>query len=71
MHGLVERIQPFDDVEAEHREAALQWLESTDDVFRRVKQVVDGDGDSSDPCGPGRPALSEIPHEDRLLNDIR
>lgn len=40
MHGLVERIHPFDAVEAQHREAALRWLESTDDVFRRVKPAT-------------------------------
>lgn len=37
MHALVERIRPFDEVESAHRADTLHWLESTDDVFRRVK----------------------------------
>jgi 8-oxo-dGTP diphosphatase len=40
VHGLVERLRPFDGVEAGHRAEALRWLESTDDVFRRVKPAT-------------------------------
>lgn len=30
------RIEPSDDIERMHREDALNWLASTDDVFRRI-----------------------------------
>ncbi|GAA2541193.1 NUDIX hydrolase [Winogradskya consettensis] len=33
-------LQPFDDLEAEHRADTLFWLSSTDDVYRRVKPAV-------------------------------
>jgi 8-oxo-dGTP diphosphatase len=39
-HRLVERIRPFDEVERQHRDDALRWLESTDDVFRRAKPAT-------------------------------
>jgi 8-oxo-dGTP diphosphatase len=31
----VERIDPYDELEAEHRDDVLAWLSQTDDVFRR------------------------------------
>lgn len=34
---LVSQIQPCDEIEAAHRNDAIAWLKSTDDVFRRVK----------------------------------
>ncbi len=37
VHDLVSRLAPADELGAEHREAALAWLASTDDVFRRLK----------------------------------
>jgi 8-oxo-dGTP diphosphatase len=37
---LVRGIVPYDEVEAGHREEALRWLASTDDVFRRVKPAT-------------------------------
>jgi ADP-ribose pyrophosphatase YjhB (NUDIX family) len=40
VHGLVRGIDPFDDLEAEHQRDTLRWLESTDDVFRRVKPAT-------------------------------
>lgn len=40
VHELVHRIDPVDGLEAEHRQDTLRWLESTDDVFRRVKPVT-------------------------------
>jgi 8-oxo-dGTP pyrophosphatase MutT (NUDIX family) len=39
-HELVTRIQPFDETELAHRAAAISWLESTDDVFRRVRPAT-------------------------------
>ncbi|HEX7536189.1 MAG TPA: NUDIX domain-containing protein [Dermatophilaceae bacterium] len=39
-HDLVTRIQPFDETERAHRAAAICWLESTDDVFRRVRPAT-------------------------------
>lgn len=40
IHELVRSIDPFDDLEAEHQHDTLRWLESTDDVFRRVKPAT-------------------------------
>jgi 8-oxo-dGTP diphosphatase len=40
VHDLVAGIDPWDAVEVEHRAATLSWLETTDDVFRRVKPVT-------------------------------
>jgi len=34
---LVERLVPFDEVEAAHRDDALRWLSATTDIYRRVK----------------------------------
>jgi 8-oxo-dGTP pyrophosphatase MutT (NUDIX family) len=36
IHGLVDGLDPFDDLEARHRSECLSWLRETDDVFRRV-----------------------------------
>lgn len=35
--GLVAAIEPFDDMELSHLKDTLAWLESTDDIYRRVK----------------------------------
>lgn len=40
VHELVRDIEPLDELEAEHRRDALQWLESTDDIYRRIKPAV-------------------------------
>ena len=40
VHEMVSAIVPCDDVEASHRADTLAWLESTDDVFRRVKPAT-------------------------------
>jgi 8-oxo-dGTP diphosphatase len=40
VYELVERIGPVDEIERTHREDTLRWLESTDDVFRRVKPAT-------------------------------
>ncbi len=40
VHELIRCISPVDDLEAEHQLDALQWLQSTDDVFRRVKPAT-------------------------------
>lgn len=40
VHDLVTRIRPYDGLEAAQRVDALRWLESTDDVFRRVKPAT-------------------------------
>jgi 8-oxo-dGTP diphosphatase len=40
IHELVSSIDPLDELEAEHRRDTLRWLESTDDVFRRVKPAT-------------------------------
>jgi 8-oxo-dGTP diphosphatase len=40
VHQLVSAIVPYDEVEAGHRDEAVRWLESTDDVFRRVKPAT-------------------------------
>jgi 8-oxo-dGTP diphosphatase len=37
---LVASLEPFDEVEAEHRAGTLEWLGSTDDVYRRVKPAT-------------------------------
>lgn len=37
IRGLVARVAPVDAVEDGHRRQALAWLDSTGDVFRRVK----------------------------------
>src|SRR5665811_182421 len=34
---LVSQIQPADEIETAHRDDAVAWLKSTDDVFRRVE----------------------------------
>ncbi len=34
---VVDAIEPLDAVGEDHREAALRWLRSTDDVYRRAK----------------------------------
>lgn len=34
--ALVQRLVPFDPVEAQHLADALAWLASTDDIFRRI-----------------------------------
>src|ERR1700734_1457421 len=40
VHDLVAGIRPWDDLEREHREKTLTWLESTNDVFRRAKPAI-------------------------------
>lgn len=40
VHDLVSYIEPWDELEADHRADTLRWLESTDDVFRRVKPAT-------------------------------
>ncbi|MFI9505415.1 NUDIX domain-containing protein [Nocardia sp. NPDC052566] len=37
---IVREIAPFDALEREHIAETLRWLESTDDVFRRVKPAT-------------------------------
>jgi hypothetical protein len=37
IYALIDRLQPFDALEARHRFECLAWLRETDDVFRRVK----------------------------------
>jgi 8-oxo-dGTP pyrophosphatase MutT (NUDIX family) len=37
---LIRGIDPADALEAEHRKAALSWLERTDDVFRRARPAT-------------------------------
>jgi len=37
VHDIVAAITPLDDLEATHQRETLRWLESTDDVFRRVR----------------------------------
>lgn len=58
LYDLISALSPFDDLEAQHIAGTLAWLESTDDVFRRVKPAtpaqhlvsyvvpIDPDGDS-------------------------
>jgi 8-oxo-dGTP pyrophosphatase MutT (NUDIX family) len=40
VRDLVLGLVPGDDLEAEHRADSLRWLESTDDVFRRIKPAT-------------------------------
>jgi 8-oxo-dGTP diphosphatase len=40
VYDLVSALVPADGVEAEHRRDVLRWLESTDDVYRRVKPAT-------------------------------
>jgi 8-oxo-dGTP diphosphatase len=40
VHQLVGGIEPTDGLELKHRNQALAWLETTDDVFRRVKPAT-------------------------------
>jgi 8-oxo-dGTP diphosphatase len=40
VHDMVSRLEPGDDLEAEHRARTLRWLRSTDDVFRRLKPAT-------------------------------
>lgn len=40
VHELVSGIEPWDELEEEHQVDTLRWLESTDDVFRRVKPAT-------------------------------
>jgi len=60
VHGLVESIVPFDELESTHRLDTLRWLERTDDVFRRKK-----------PATPPRHLVSYValtdPSGDRVL----
>ncbi|GIJ24807.1 DNA mismatch repair protein MutT [Micromonospora lutea] len=37
IYALIDKLQPFDSLEARHRRESLAWLRETDDVFRRVK----------------------------------
>ncbi|GIJ35094.1 NUDIX hydrolase [Micromonospora sediminimaris] len=37
IYALIDKLQPYDDLEARHRQESLAWLRETDDVFRRVK----------------------------------
>lgn len=40
VRDLIAHITAFDDVERRHQADAVSWLESTDDVFRRVKPAT-------------------------------
>jgi 8-oxo-dGTP diphosphatase len=40
IHALVSRIVPLDPLEAKHIADTLEWLEGTDDVFRRAKPAT-------------------------------
>ncbi|MEO3926372.1 NUDIX domain-containing protein [Micromonosporaceae bacterium B7E4] len=40
VRGLVSGVVPRDEVEAGHRSETLEWLRSTDDVFRRMKPAT-------------------------------
>ncbi len=40
VHELVYGIDPWDEVEEQHKADTLRWLELTDDVFRRVKPAT-------------------------------
>jgi 8-oxo-dGTP diphosphatase len=40
IYALIDRLRPFDDLEACHRCECLAWLRETDDVFRRVKPRI-------------------------------
>jgi 8-oxo-dGTP diphosphatase len=37
IRGLVSQLTPADAIEDEHRRQALAWLDSTSDIFRRIK----------------------------------
>lgn len=37
IRDLIAQVVPLDAIEDEHRRQALAWLDSTDDVFRRIK----------------------------------
>ncbi|WP_326549289.1 NUDIX hydrolase [Micromonospora sp. NBC_01813] len=59
VHDLVGRIAPADDLERRHRSQTLRWLESTDDVFRRVK-----------PATPAQHLVSYVVPVDPATGDI-
>src|ERR1700722_4343735 len=40
VHELVSGIRPWDHLETEHRAETLNWLEKTNDVFRRAKPAT-------------------------------
>jgi len=40
---LVCALTPADDVEAEHQQDVLRWLQSTDDIYRRVTPAIHSD----------------------------
>jgi hypothetical protein len=40
VYDLVSALTPADDLEADHRQDVLRWLQSTDDVYRRVKPAT-------------------------------
>jgi 8-oxo-dGTP diphosphatase len=40
VRDLVEAITPADDLERDHQAGALQWLDSTDDIYRRRKPAT-------------------------------
>jgi 8-oxo-dGTP diphosphatase len=40
VHTLVSSIRPWDQLETEHRAETLNWLETTNDVFRRAKPAT-------------------------------
>lgn len=40
VHEPVAALVPVDDLEAQHQAGALGWLETTDDVYRRVKPAT-------------------------------
>lgn len=37
---MVSRLQPVDELEDTHRTQVLQWVNRTDDIYRRVKPAV-------------------------------
>jgi 8-oxo-dGTP pyrophosphatase MutT (NUDIX family) len=40
VHAIVSGIAAGDDLERRHRAQALRWLESTDDIYRRIKPAT-------------------------------
>ncbi len=40
IRGVVARLAPADEVEGQHRRQVLAWLDSTRDIFRRVKPAT-------------------------------
>jgi len=40
IRGVVARLAPADEVEEQHRRQVLAWLDSTRDIFRRVKPAT-------------------------------